>query len=197
MGGAGSKCVWLLDSGCPRTGTDQLQEGKSQILIGLLVLVLMGLANGACQYQCPRYTNFSICAAEASTSALTVEQAPPNFCCQCLCPQWKFQWLPASLGGCLISASESNLGSFQITASALGLRVCEILCAPFKSGTFASYSPPTLLYTSPAGLQSQIFCRLIFSVQDPLAGELRSHAPWGEPLQWWLSCLLWVAYPGI
>ena len=123
-----------------------------------------------------------------SISVLTVEQAPLNCCCQCLCPQGKFQLLSDSLGSFLISASESDLGSFQITASVLGLRVCEILCAPFKSGIFVSYSPPSLLYASPAGLQSQIFCRLIFSVQDPPppppGGELRSHAPWGDPLQW-------------
>ena len=98
-----------------------------------------------------------------SISVLDVEQAPPDFCCQCLCPQGKFQLLPDSLGGFLILASESDLGFFQITASALGLRVCEILCAPFKSGIFVSYSPPTL-FANPAGLQSQIFYRLIFSV---------------------------------
>lgn len=73
-----------------------------------------------------------------SVSALAVEQAPPNCCCQCLCPQGKFQLLPASLGGCLISVTESDLGSFQTTVSALGLRVCEILCAHFKSGIFVS-----------------------------------------------------------
>ena len=89
-----------------------------------------------------------------SISVLPVEQAPPDFCCQCLCPQGKFQLLPNSLGGFLISASESDLGFFQITASVLGLRVCEILCAPFKSGIFVSYSPPTL-FANPAGLQSQ------------------------------------------
>ena len=71
-----------------------------------------------------------------SISVLTVEQAPLNCCCQCLCPQGKFQLLSDSLGSFLISASESDLGSFQITASVLGLRVCEILCAPFKTEVY-------------------------------------------------------------
>ena len=68
-----------------------------------------------------------------------------------------FQLLPATLGGSLISACESDPGSFQITASVLGLRVCEILYVPFERGIFASYSPPALPYASPAGLQSQMF----------------------------------------
>ena len=38
--------------------------------------------------------------------------------------------LPASLGGFLMSASESELSSFQITVSVLGPGACEILCAP-------------------------------------------------------------------
>lgn len=39
----------------------------------------------------------------------------------------------ASLRGSLTSAVGTDLGSFYITASALGLRACEIVFAPFKS----------------------------------------------------------------
>lgn len=86
-----------------------------------------------------------------------MNKLPLNCCCQCLCPQGKFQLLPDSLGGFLISASESDLG----------LRVCEILCAPFKSGIFVSYSPPSLLYASPAGLSwPDILQGLSSPVQD-------------------------------
>ena len=57
----------------------------------------------------------------------------PNSCCQCLCPQGELQLPPASLRGSPRSAGGSNPGSFQITASVLGPRACEILCVPFKS----------------------------------------------------------------
>ena len=49
-------------------------------------------------------------------------------------PRRESQMLPASPGESLRSASESGLGSFQITASVLGLRAGEILHAPSQSG---------------------------------------------------------------
>ena len=52
----------------------------------------------------------------------------------------KSQLSPASLGCFPRSASGSNPGSFQITASALGLGVCEILHMPFKSRVSVSYN---------------------------------------------------------
>ena len=92
----------------------------------------------------------------------------------------------ASLGDSTGSAGGSDPTSFQITASALGLGVCEILCVPFKSGVSISHSLLALLKVSPTGLQSQTFWGLVFSVQDPRAGEpdvgLEPLAPWGEPL---------------
>ena len=36
-------------------------------------------------------------------------------------------------------------------------RMCEILCAPYKSGDLISWSPLALLILSPTGLQSQTF----------------------------------------
>lgn len=68
---------------------------------------------------------------------------------QHLCTQGEFQLLPASLGGFLMSASESELSSFQITVSVLGPGACEILCALFKTGVYFSQpsgSPKSKLY---------------------------------------------------
>ena len=67
---------------------------------------------------------------------------------------------------CLLSLQEtlqdqqvglSDPGSFQITASILGPRVYEILCAPFMSVVSLSASPLGLPKASPAGLQNQTF----------------------------------------
>ena len=100
-------------------------------------------------------------------------------------PQGESQLLSASAGGSPRSASESDQGSFQITASALGIRVCEILYEPFKSSI--SFSPPVLLYTSPTGFQRQTVWGFIFLMQDLQARKpdvgLRLFTPWGEPLQ--------------
>ena len=91
----------------------------------------------------------------ASTNVLVVEQAPPNGYHQCLCSQGKLHLPPASLEGSPKSAGGSDPGSFQITASVLGLGAAEILCAPFKSGGSISYSPLALPKLSSTGLQSQ------------------------------------------
>ena len=93
----------------------------------------------------------------ASTSVIIEEQAPKTGCCRHLCPQEESELPPASLGYSLRSASGSDPGSFQTTASALGLGACEILCMPFKYRVSISYSPPALLFSSSAGLQSQMF----------------------------------------
>jgi hypothetical protein len=55
------------------------------------------------------------------TSVHMVEWAPQSHRCQHLCPQGKSQ-LPPEI------SSESDITSFQITASALDLRACVILC---------------------------------------------------------------------
>ena len=129
-----------------------------------------GLQNGACQHQC-------LCGSTSSS----------NFCHQHVCPQGELQLSPASPGVSPRSANGSDPGSFQITASALGLRSCEILCVPYKNRIFVSYRPPDLLYVSPASLQGQTFWGCFFLVQDPRAGEpnvgFRSFDPWLEPLQ--------------
>ena len=98
-----------------------------------------GFHDDSCQHQCPRG-----------------RMSSPNVCCQCLCSSGALQLSPASPGGSPRSEDGSDTGSFQITASALGPRECEILCAPFKSGVSISHSPLGLQKVSPAGLQSQI-----------------------------------------
>ena len=71
-----------------------------------------------------------------SCSILVVGRAPPNGCHQHLCLQGESHLPPASLGSSLRSVSGSDSGSFQLTASTLGLRADKIFHMPFKSGVF-------------------------------------------------------------
>ena len=87
----------------------------------------------------------------ASIGVHMVEGAPQNVHCQCLHSQHELQLLPDSPR----SAGGSDPGSSQIIVSALGCRVCEILCMPFKSEVSISLSPLGLPKVSPTGLQSQ------------------------------------------
>ena len=93
----------------------------------------------------------------SSTSVLMVEQTLQNGCHQCLFPQRKSHWPPASLRGSLRSASVSDPSFYQIIASALGLKACEILHVLFNIKVSVSYSLPAPLYESPTGLQSKMF----------------------------------------
>lgn len=85
------------------------------------------------------------------------------------------------------SVSVSDADFFQIIASVLGLRACEILHVPFKSGVSVSYGLVALLYASSAGLQDQMFWGLVSLVQDSWAGKtdvrLGPITPWEELLQ--------------
>ena len=90
-----------------------------------------------------------------SPSALVVKSAPQNVCCQRLCPQGVPQLPPASSRSSRRSASESESGVCQIIVSALGFRVCEILCVPFKSLWFPQpFGSPKSM---PASLKCQKF----------------------------------------
>ena len=82
--------------------------------------------------------------------------APQNGCHQRLHPHGQSLLPPGSPGGSSRSASGSDPGTFQITASAWGLGACEILCAPFKS-RICLFSHPVLLNVSPTGFQTQTF----------------------------------------
>jgi len=57
---------------------------------------------------------------------------------------------------------QGDPGSFQITASALGLGGCEILFVLYKSEVSISHDPLGLLNVNPAGFPGQMFWVLIF-----------------------------------
>ena len=115
-------------------------------------------------------------------------KVPQYVCPQCLCLQGELQPPPTSPGDSSRPAGRSGPGSYQITAFALGPRVHEILCAPFKSEVSYFPSPVGLLQLSPAGFQSQMLWGLILLVLDLQTGEpdvgLRTLTAVGEPLQY-------------
>ena len=76
----------------------------------------------------------------AITWVQMIEQAPPNGCHQCSCPQDEFLLPLVSLGGSPWSARRSDLGSFQIISSFLGPQSCETFYVSFKSGIFPQSS---------------------------------------------------------
>ena len=75
---------------------------------------------------------------------------------QCLCPRGEPQprLTPTSPGDSPRPAGRSGPGAYQITAFALGLGACEILCASFKCEVSISLSLAGLLQSSPTGLCS-------------------------------------------
>jgi len=85
--------------------------------------------------------------------------------CQCLCLPHEAQLPPASPWGSPRAARGSNIGYFQITASDLDPKMCKCPCEHLRSGISVSHKLLALLKASPADLQSQIFWRLVFSVQ--------------------------------
>lgn len=95
-------------------------------------------------------------------------------------PKWLLSAPVSSLGvpaaSCLSrssprSATGSDLGYFQVTICALGLRECNILCFPFKNGVSLSCSPLNLPYASPTVFQKQMFWGLVFPVEYLQARE--------------------------
>ena len=119
-----------------------------------------------------------------TSTRVLIERAPQNGCHPCLCTQGELQLLPASLGHSPRSAGGSDPGFFQITASALGPRACDILCTPFRSGVSISHRPLVLLKVSPACLRRIVFQELIFLVQDHWGSNVGpgTLAFWGKPL---------------
>ena len=71
-----------------------------------------------------------------STSVFVIESAPQNVCCQLSSPQEEPHWPSASLKGSPSSSGGSDSGFFQFSASFLGLRAHEILCAALKTGVW-------------------------------------------------------------
>ena len=140
------------------------------------VLMLINLEeafqNGTYQYRCPHCRMSSI---------------HPKMDVTHVCMPRVSSSCPDTVGDAPRSAGRFDPGSFQITPSALGPRVCEDLCAPFRNGVSVSHSPQALPEMSPTGLQSQMLWRLFFLEQDAWGREpdmgFRPLTPWGEPLQ--------------
>lgn len=80
-----------------------------------------------------------------------------------LFPLRNSHWPLASFGDSLRSASEYDPSFYKITASALGLKKCEILHVPLKVSV--SYNFPEPWYASFTGLQCS--GGLIFLMQYP------------------------------
>lgn len=74
---------------------------------------------------------------------------------------------PAPPGSCPRQTSKSNISAFQTADSALKLRASEFL--PFKNRSPVSYRPWAPPSVSPSSVQSQMFWKLLFLVQDPQA----------------------------
>ena len=108
----------------------------------------------------------------ASTSVHVVAGAPKNGCRQSLCPQGELKLTPASPGDSPRSAGRFDPGSYQITASALGPRVCEILCVAFRSGVSISPSPLGPPKVSPIGLKTKYSGGLSSRCRTPRLGSL-------------------------
>lgn len=85
---------------------------------------------------------------------------------------------PVCPGGPRRSAVESDSGSFQITASALGPRACEILCAPSRSEV--CFPHPTGSLRSKSHWPSRQKRSAVFSSQSRTSG---------------LGSLMWVSDP--
>ena len=118
--------------------------------------------------------------APACTSVHEVEETPKYGCHQCLCLLGELHPLPASLGDAPKQAGRSGLGSYKITAIALGPGACEILFVPFKSEVSTFLSCVRLPKVNPTGIQSQILWEFVSLVQDP---GLRTVITVGVPLQ--------------
>ena len=94
----------------------------------------------------------------------------------------------------LESTSVFDLGSFQITASSLGLGPCEVLDMTFKCLCFLQPSNSPIFYScwpsKPEVLEACLPCAGCLG-WEPYLG-VRTLTPWEELLQLWLSSHLWV-----
>ena len=127
----------------------------------------------------------------ANTNVHIVGWTPQNDC-----HQGELQLPSASLGDFTKISKWSDPSSFQITISALGPKVCKILCNPFKSGIAISHSPLGFLKVSPTSLQKQIFLRLSI----PKLGSLMwgsDPCTLGRTCEMLLFSCLWVTHPGV
>ena len=108
-----------------------------------------------------------------------------------VCPQGELQLLPTSPGDSRFSRWVWPRPLFRWLLLPWVLE-CVILCVPFKSVELSKVSP--------TNVQCQAFWGLAFSVYPcvvELDVGLRPLAPWGEPLQLWLTSHLCVTHPGV
>ena len=113
-----------------------------------------------------------------------VEKTPHSGCHQYLCSTGDSQLPPASLRGSLRSTNGSDPSSLQITASTLGLRACEILCATLRVQSLF----PTALWVSQkqALLAPSVLAACLPSAGPPgWRAQYGAHTPRSleEPLQ--------------
>ena len=135
--------------------------------------------------------------ATVSTCVLVVEWANQNGCRKCLCCQGKSHLPPASLGCSPRSANGLTQVPFKLVHLFWDSEYVSFCAHPLRVDSLF----PTALWLS--CMQAWLaFKGLIFLLNPlpPKTGEinveLRLLAPWGEPLQLWLSCHLRVTYPG-
>lgn len=83
-----------------------------------------------------------------------VEKIPQNGFCQYLYPLGEFQSSPTCPGGSLRSTGRFDPDFFQITASGLSPKACDIFCVPFKRRSSISHS--TLALPKQALLVSKV-----------------------------------------
>lgn len=107
-----------------------------------------------------------------------VEQDLTNGCCHLLCPQGESHCLLLLQESLQDQKSRSEPGSFQMTASVLGLRECELLPTSFGRVSI-SYSSSGLPHLFPAGFQSPAFWEL---------------SSWCRSPSWEVRCGAWMPH---
>ena len=102
----------------------------------------------------------------------TPMNTPWYLCHRFPCPHSESQLPPASPRDPPRSAGRSGPGCYAVTVFfPPGPGVDKSLCASSKSGVSVFPSPVEFLWSSPAGLQSQMLWGLFFPVSDPQTGE--------------------------
>ena len=176
VGGSGSLCIWLLSPWGPRTVAN---PRVSRYALGIYRLE-RGLQSGHCQpcilvKWAPQMAASNICVPRGNST--------------CFC-----------LSGSLFKINKwTDPVSFQITASVLGLRAYEMLCTPSKSGLSVSFGPPSNSPLHKHDWPSRGLSSYWKSPQPPGWGaqcEVQTPCSLGRILLLWLSCCLWVTYPG-
>ena len=107
-----------------------------------------------------------------SIVVLMVEQAHRSGCHQHLYPQ-EIQWPLVFPTGSTKSGGGYDPGSFQITASVLGITVCEILLKSFENGVSVSNNPLFFPYTTLPTFKVRCSESSSFWCRNPVLGTPR------------------------